>query len=86
MSQAVIVDRGVLDGQPIRAVSYLEPEHERDSGFAVFTQPPDATDDDGELVCLDCLIDEHPEIGRGLELARRQGQALAIENEWCAPS
>ena len=27
------------------------------------------------LVCLDCLIDDHPEIGRGLEIARRFGVA-----------
>jgi hypothetical protein len=33
---AAIVDQGVLHGQPIRAISYLEPEHSWDSGFAIF--------------------------------------------------
>ena len=33
----VIVERGVLEGEPVAAVSYLEPIAEWDSGCAVFT-------------------------------------------------
>ncbi|HEX6664813.1 MAG TPA: hypothetical protein VF025_14165, partial [Gaiellaceae bacterium] len=77
----VIVDRGVLEGEPVRAVSWLEPEHEWDSGFALFRGPPDS-DAETALVCLHCLIDEHPEIGRGLELAREHGEATRNGNTW----
>lgn len=35
------------------------------------------------LVCLHCLIDDHPEIGRGLDIAREYGVAdLDDNNEW----
>jgi hypothetical protein len=34
-------------------------------------------------VCLHCLIDDHPEIGRGLDIAREYGVADLDENgEW----
>ena len=36
------------------------------------------------LVCLDCLIDEHPEIGRGLDIAREHGAAALEDGEWVA--
>lgn len=64
-----------------------------DSGFTVlFEDAPDPEDlpDAGDelpegitLVCLDCLIDDHPEIGRGLDIAREYGVADLDENdEW----
>ena len=35
------------------------------------------------LVCLRCLLDDHPEIGRGLDIARQYGVADLDENdEW----
>ncbi len=35
------------------------------------------------LVCLHCLINAHPEIGRGLDIAREHGVADLGENdEW----
>ena len=37
------------------------------------------------LVCLHCLLDDHPELGRGLDLAREHGAADLDENdEWVA--
>jgi hypothetical protein len=34
-------------------------------------------------VCLDCLIDDHPELGRGLDIAREYGVAdLDDSGEW----
>ena len=73
--EAVIVDRGVLEGEPVRAVSYLEPEHEWDSGFAVFTQPPDeAEDSDSDIVCMNCLQDEQPELALVFAIARKRGE------------
>src|SRR5205823_1792171 len=56
---AVIVDQGVLSGDPIRTVTYLQPEHESESGYAVWSVPPEAAqEEDAALVCLDCLIDD----------------------------
>ena len=65
-----------------------------DSGFSVlFADAPDPEDlpkaDVGELppgitlVCLHCLIDDNPEIGPGLDIAREHGVADLDENdEW----
>jgi hypothetical protein len=65
-----------------------------DSGFSVlFSDAPDPDDIPTEsleelppgitLVCLHCLIDDHPEIGRGLDIAREHGVADLDENgEW----
>lgn len=85
MSQgpAVIVESSVLDGAPIRAVSYLEPEHEWDSGFAVWSsEPKAASDQHSALVCLHCFVDQHPEAGRGMDLARHHGEAVRRNSGW----
>jgi hypothetical protein len=78
---AAIVDQGILNGQPITAISYLEPEHSWDSGFALFSHTPDSSDR-GELIHLDCLLDQHPEIGKGLDVARRHGEAIYAGASW----
>jgi hypothetical protein len=70
---AAIVDRAIIEGRPIRAISYLEPIGEWDSGYALFAGQPDDLSD-AALVCLDCLIDAHGEILHGLEQAFRHGQ------------
>lgn len=37
------------------------------------------------LACLHCVLDDHPEIGRGLDVAREYGVAELDENgEWVA--
>jgi hypothetical protein len=84
--KAAIVEQNVLDGQPIRAVSYLEPEDQWDSGFAIWTSPPDTTGD-SVLVHVDCLLDSHPEIGEGMDLARKHGEAIRDRdgNRWHPP-
>jgi hypothetical protein len=62
-----------------------------DSGFTViFDDAPDPVEvgDQADhpgvsLVCLDCLVDDHPEIGRGLDIAREYGVAdLDESGEW----
>ena len=35
-------------------------------------------------VCLHCLIDEHPELGRAIDLAKRTGSAYRINRSWHA--
>jgi hypothetical protein len=60
-----------------------------DSGFTVlFDDAPDPEDAYPDhpgitIVCLDCLLAEHPEIGRGLDIAFEYGVADLDENgEW----
>jgi hypothetical protein len=77
----VIVEKQRRDGQPIRAVSYLEPEADWDSGFALFRSEPNQVGDT-ELVCVDCLLDDEPGIGKGLDLAREHGEAIRNGNTW----
>jgi hypothetical protein len=43
---------------------------------------PDATDDDCELVCLDCLLDL--DIATGLAIARAHGVAVRDGDNWTA--
>jgi len=77
---------------PAFSIGY-EPEKlsPSDSGFSVLfsdAPDPDELDEDGQhpevaIVCLDCLIDDHPEIGRGLSIAREYGLAdLDESGEW----
>jgi hypothetical protein len=81
---------------PAFSIGYEKPLGPADSGFSVlFDDAPDPEDVDsaelpeGEmppgitLVCLHCLIDDHPEIGRGLDIAREHGLAdLDEKGEW----
>jgi hypothetical protein len=84
---------------PAFSIGYEKPTSPHDSGFTVlFDDAPDPDDlpvvdpaqvSKGELppgitfVCLHCLIDDHPEIGRGLDIAREYGVADLDENgEW----
>ena len=43
MSQGpgVLVEASILDGQPIRAISFLEPNDEWDSGYGIWASAPD---------------------------------------------
>jgi hypothetical protein len=80
---AVIVDRGVLNGDPIRAISFLPPEGSWDSGFAAWSVPPErAADVDVQLICVDCLLDDFPEAGKGMDVARQHGEALRRGDGW----
>ncbi len=81
MTRAVICDQGVIDGDDVMAVSYLEPEHEWDSGFMLFSRPHDATGGGGGLLHLDCVLDM-PNVAAGMQLAREQGEATRHGNNW----
>lgn len=78
---------------PAFSIGYETPRGPLDSGFSVlFSDAPDPKDFDEAadelpegitLVCLHCLIEDHPELGRGLDLAREYGLADLDENgEW----
>lgn len=73
---------------PVFSIGWEAPTARGDSGYSVlFDDAPDPDElsvPDGEatelpaglsLVCLNCLIEDHPEIGRGLDLAREFGAA-----------
>jgi hypothetical protein len=81
-SQTVAIVIGADD--PI-AISYLTPIASWNSGFYLFSVPPNEADDhESELVCLDCLLDD-PSLGRGLDIAREYGVAdLDEDGEWVA--
>jgi hypothetical protein len=81
----VIIDAGIAAGDQILAISWLEPEHEWESGYAAWSVPPQQADDvDSVLVCVHCFLEEHPEAGLGMELAREHGEAIRDGNEWAA--
>lgn len=74
---------------PAFSIGYENPMGPSDSGFTVlFDDAPDP-DDVGvrhpaiSWVCVDCLLQDHPEIGRGLDIAREYGVAdLDESGEW----
>jgi hypothetical protein len=79
--RAIIVEQAILQGAPIRAISYLEPHDPWDSGYAAWSSPPD-TLGDSQLVHLGCFLEDHPEAGEGMDLARRHGEATRHRNHW----
>ena len=75
---------------PAFSIGYEMPRGVWDSGFTVIYQDaPDPHELDGpdhegsQFVCMRCLVDDDPAIGRGLDLAREYGVAELDENgEW----
>lgn len=78
---------------PAFSIGWERPLGPRDSGFTVlFDDAPDPEDVpvSGDrlppgitLVCLHCLVEDHPEVGRGLEIAREYGVAdLDDDGKW----
>lgn len=73
-----VVGLGVLRGDPITWV-----QHEDDDYLALAESDPlDPGVEDMRLLCLHCLINRHPEAGRGMDLARLHGAAEFREGEW----
>ena len=75
---------------PAFSIGYEKPLWPGDSGFTVlFEDAPDPDEVQGpddpriSLVCLHCLINDHPELGHGLDIAREYGVAdLDDDDEW----
>ena len=77
---------GTADWSPDGAtLAYATPD-----GAIYYAPDPDDPPADGDeppegitIVCLHCLLDDHPEIGRGLDIAREYGVAdLDERGEW----
>jgi hypothetical protein len=81
---------------PAFSIGSDEPLGPWDSGFSVlFDDAPDPDDlpppsaeelpDGITVVCLHCLLDDHPELGRGLDIAREHCVAdLDERGQWVA--
>ncbi len=78
---------------PAHCIGYCEPMWPGVSGFSIlFADAPDPDDlEDDEpgslpegitIGHLGCLLDEHPELGRGLDIAREHGVADLENDEW----
>ena len=75
---------------PAFSVASDKPLSRADSGFTVlFDDAPDPEEVEGpehpgvSVCCLGCLLDDHPELGRALDIARQHGVADLDENdEW----
>jgi hypothetical protein len=81
--ELVFVESSIIEGESIRAVSWLPPEQDWDSGFALFASEPGQVGDT-DVMCLSCALDEWPDIGRGLDLAREHGEAIFSTGKWSA--
>jgi hypothetical protein len=44
--------------------------------------PAEIRPEDLKVVCLSCLIERHPVVGRGMDLAREGGVACYSEGAW----
>ena len=78
-ARLAVVSDGVHQGQPVTRVIYGE------GGFTLLdAEMADEDPNDHELeefhaVCLDCLIETHPEAGRGMDVAREEVSSRFVE-------
>lgn len=78
------ISKTVLEGALITGVLWENPVADTDSGFRCWSEADDELDDETYansrcLVCLHCLIEEHPEAGALMDRARIDGWAIAGE-------
>jgi hypothetical protein len=72
-SRFAVVSDGVYQGRPVTRVLWFE------DGFTLLDRAmQDENPDDHELeefhvICESCVIDQHPEAARGMDIARRGG-------------
>jgi hypothetical protein len=75
---------------PAFSIGYMQPMGAWDSSYTILYQDaPDPEELEGkidgpgsELVCMNCLLDEDPALGRGLDLAREHGVADLEDGKW----
>jgi HNH endonuclease len=67
---AVISD-GVRRGRPVTRVIYGEGEFTLLDAEMADENPGERDNEEFHVVCLDCLLDQHPEAGAGMDIARR---------------
>jgi hypothetical protein len=77
----VVVTRAVAAGVSARWVVYIED----DGNFLIgedWIDPDTTKPEDLVVVCFDCLLGQHPAVGRGMDLARQVGTASYSEGAW----
>ena len=80
-SKLVVVTRAVADGTSPRWIAYLE----EDEGFLIgetYVDPVEQRWQDLVVVCLDCLLERHPAVGRGMDFAKETGESALVDGEW----
>jgi len=73
-----LVTRSVMHGAPVVGVLYQEPLDDQDSGYRVWSAVDDTFDTKSvrrrrALVCVRCLLVDHPEVGALMDRARARG-------------
>jgi hypothetical protein len=72
-------------GQVVQ-VERVMPLNDTDAGFVLFLDS--APDDrkvgveDGIVVCLNCILDVHPEAAGGLDVAKEYERAALVDGDW----
>jgi hypothetical protein len=71
-----VVSAAVLDGAPATVVYGGD-----DGRFTILERdrPPEQTD---APICVDCLLELQPGLGRGLDLAKQHGIAYRVDGQW----
>jgi hypothetical protein len=70
----VVISKGIENGRPPGRVLYFE----EDGGFMVLDEqvpenPAELERDELMVVCVSCLLDKHPVVARGMDVACRGG-------------
>jgi hypothetical protein len=81
-----IVTRAILEGATVRRAHFDAPRHNEDSGFTFFDEqdprPWEMGVGDLQVICMHCLIEDHPEAGLGADIAKRAGDATWFPDGW----
>jgi len=81
-SELAVISEGVHQGQPVTRVLNT------DGGFTLLDaemadeNPDEHYLEEFHVVCVDCLLEGHPEAGRGMDLARRAGSSRFHAGVW----
>lgn len=81
-ARLAVISDGVYQGQPVTRVIYGE------GGFTLLDaemqdeNPEDHGVEEFHAVCLDCVIEWHPEAGQGMDIAKRAGSSRFHLGVW----
>jgi len=66
-----------LEARDVRLTGFLVLDHEHEEDYDI---------EPSELVymCMHCLLDMRPELGRAFDLAKEHGEAHRVDGEWRA--
>jgi hypothetical protein len=78
-TRLAIVSEGVHHGQRVTRVLWGEGAFTLLDAEMADEDPDDHEFEEFHAVCLDCLIESHPEAGAGMDIARRGGSSRFVE-------